>query len=98
MTRRAARPDIPRVPSVVNRVARTLLRRLRHRDGVNGTVAALAGVCAIVLLALFVQTLQVAVERGAALRQRQHLSLQASAAPVLRDDTRVSDARIDTGR
>lgn len=78
--------------------ARTLLLILKRRDGANGVVATLAGVCAGVLLALFVQTLHVAIERGDALRERQRLALRNMAAPVLRIDTQVSDARIEASR
>lgn len=78
--------------------APTLLQMVKYRDGVNGIVAVLAGVCAIVLLALFVQTLHVAIERGDALREHQRLARYAPARQVLATDTQVSDARIDTSR
>lgn len=71
---------------------------VKRRDGVNGVVAAFAAVCAIVLLALFVQTLHVAIERGNALRERQRLALHAPVRQVLADDTQVSNARIGGSR
>lgn len=78
--------------------ARTLMQMLKRRDGVNGTVVALAGVCAVVLLALFVQTLHVAIERGEALRERQRVALHTAVAKVLPIDAEVSDARTDGNR
>lgn len=71
---------------------------VKHRDGVNGVVATLAGVCAIVLLALFVQTLQVAIERGNALRERQRIAQHTPVGQGLAGETQISDARIDATR
>lgn len=82
----------------MNQPARTFLHALKRRDGANGIVAALAGICAIVLLALFVQTLHVAIEHGDALRERQRLGLHAAAGQMRSTDTQVSDARIAPSR
>jgi len=58
---------------------RRLLQLAQTRDGVNPVVFALAGLCAIVLLVFYVQTLNASIARGEALRAQQRAGLQMPA-------------------
>lgn len=79
-------------------LTRRVLRGFERHTGVGGVVLALALTCAVVLLALYVHILNVSIERGQALRERQRLAQHAAAAPLLAAGLPVSDDRLDAGR
>jgi hypothetical protein len=62
--------------------ARRILQSAQTREGVHPWGLALAGLCAIVLLALFVQTLNASIARGETLRAQQRAALHMPAARV----------------
>lgn len=62
--------------------ARRVLQLAQTRVGVHPLVLALAGLCAIVLLVLYVQTLNASIARGETLRAQQRAALHMPAVRV----------------
>lgn len=61
---------------------RSWRRRLTRRNGANPALLGIAGVLALLLLALYVQTLHVAIARGEVLRAQQRATLRAPDLPL----------------
>ncbi len=83
----------------MNQSTRNFIRALERGTGVSVVVLLMAGICATVLLALYVHTLNLSIDRGLALRAQQQAALRmpAARAPSQSADAnagvRISSAR-----